>query len=93
MEIEQEIITQVKVEYTIIDGDYTYQDIIYFTPKEFKELSKDDIEKIEVDSFNSWKVHMLTPMAQATNEEKLVKLTSEKEAIERRISLLSIKNG
>lgn len=91
MEITKNIVNQVSVQYTVLDGEWTYMDTLVFDEKEFE---KADIEKLINEKYTIWKAYVTAPAKVPTKsdfEAKLVQLQKEKESLEREIAEVSLK--
>ncbi len=94
MEITTTKIEQTLIQYTVIDGEWTYMDTLVFSPKELEALTEADIQKMINDKYSVWKVYVTMPAkipTKAENEARIVQLQKEKADIDKEIIKLSSK--
>ena len=89
MEITKNEITEKKVQYTVVDEDWTYMDTLTYTPEEFETADVDgDISK----KYTDWKTYVTTPIKEKTKEEKeteIAQLEKQKADLESKISSMT----
>lgn len=69
MDITEQIAEQVQVRFTVVDGDHTYSDALYFTPAEFASLTPEQLMARKVERFQNWKAIVTAPPRVPTQEE------------------------
>jgi hypothetical protein len=94
IEITQNKIDKVEIQYTVIEDNLTYMDILTFDAKEYEGLSEADIEKTITDKFTVWKDYINTPIplpTKAQTQALLLKLQTDKTNLEKEIAVVSAK--
>ena len=92
MEIQITKTDQVQIQYTVLDEEYTYMDILYFSPKEYEKLKQEDIDKLINYKYAIWKIYVTSPIPEPTKADKeaeLIRLQREKTTIENKIAVLT----
>jgi hypothetical protein len=59
MENEEIVTVLVQIEYTVLDNEMPYSDIIVMEAEEYLALTPEEIEQIKLDKYNEWKNIML----------------------------------
>lgn len=61
MEIISNINEIIEICWEVKDPVYPYSDILILTKQEYENITKEEIETIQIDKYNSWKLYMLNP--------------------------------
>ena len=88
MEITKTQVDKVEVQYTVIDGEWTYMDTLLLNPKETEEIDKMIDEK-----YSEWKAYVTTPAVILTKAEEQAKLEAEKTSLEAQLTAVTSKIG
>jgi hypothetical protein len=59
MENEEIVTVLVQIEYTVLDNEMPYSDIIVMEAEEYLALTPEEIEQIKLDKYNEWKNIMI----------------------------------
>jgi len=54
MENEEIVTVLVQIEYTVLDNEMPYSDIILMEAEEYLALTLEEIEQIKLDKYNKW---------------------------------------
>jgi hypothetical protein len=54
MENEEIVTVLVQIEYTVLDNEMPYSDIIVMEAEEYLALTLEEIEQIKLDKYNEW---------------------------------------
>jgi len=90
MEIEKTTATKVEVNFTVIDGDWTYMDSLVFSAEDFNKTTEKTLNNQIEQKYSEWKTALETPASpKETVEEKLERLEKQKEKLE--VEILALK--
>ena len=86
MEITKTETDKVEVQYTVIDGEWTYMGTLLINPKEIET-----VDKLIDDKYAEWKAYVTTPAVVLTKEEEQAKLQAEKASLEAQLTAVTSK--